>query len=104
MKELSEVNIRQETSRLVHLLQTSEDRDEWENISTELIPMLVAYWDEHPHSAMEMLEVTVRSLPIKLAQPLVCKVVSAWKNKPNYDPDAGGNADHCLSISTYSIG
>ncbi len=95
MRELSEVNIGQETSKLVSLLQSSEDPDEWANISTELIPMLVAYWDEHPHSAMEMLEVTVHSLPIELAKPLVCEVVLAWRNKPDYDPDAGGSADHC---------
>ena len=95
MKELSEVDIRRQTSELVSLLQVSEDPNEWANISIELIPMLIAYWDEHPHSAMEMLEVTVRNLPIKLAKPLVRGVVLAWRNNPDYDPDAGGSADHC---------
>ena len=54
-----------------------------------------AYWDEHPHSAMEMLEATVKNLSIELAKPLVREVVLAWRNKPGYDPNAGGNADHC---------
>ena len=95
MRKLSEVNIRTETSKLVSLLQASEDPDEWAHISTKLIPVLIAYWDEHPHSAMEMLEVTVKNLSIELAKPLVREVVLAWRNKPDYDPDAGGNADHC---------
>ncbi len=44
---------------------------------------------------MEMLEATVKNLSIELAKPLVREVVLAWRNKPGYDPNAGGNADHC---------
>ncbi|MDE0469878.1 MAG: hypothetical protein OYL97_22765 [Candidatus Poribacteria bacterium] len=95
MRKLSEVGIRTEASKLVSLLQASEDPDEWAHISTELIPILIAYWDEHPHSAMEMLEITVNNLSIELAKPLVREVILAWRNKPDYNPDAGGNADHC---------
>ncbi len=39
MRKLSEVDVRIEASKLVSLLQDSEDPDEWAHISTELIPM-----------------------------------------------------------------
>lgn len=101
MKELSEVD-EQKTMRqvrrcgeLLELLRASEDPNEWANISTELTPMLTAYWDYHPHSAMEVLEQAVLNLSVELAKPLVRDVVLAWRKKPTYRPDAGGSADHC---------
>jgi hypothetical protein len=44
---------------------------------------------------MEMLEVFAHCLPVDLAHPLVRSVVLGWREKPTYDPDAGGSADHC---------
>ena len=95
MRELSEVNVWQQTGQLMSSLRASEDPNEWANISAELTPMLIAFWDVQPHSAMEMLEQAVINLSVELANPLVREVVLAWRNKPDYDPDAGGNADHC---------
>lgn len=95
MRALSEIEVRRKTWQLLELLRDSENPDEWIDISTELTTLLAMYWDIHPHSAMEALEQTVLSLPIKLAKPLVSKVVQTWKSKSNYDPDAGGSADHC---------
>jgi hypothetical protein len=44
---------------------------------------------------MEMLEYTVNNLTVSMANPLVRSVVRGWRQRPNYSPDAGGNADHC---------
>ncbi len=94
MKELSEFDL-DRVWKLVRLLEASEDLDEWANILTELTPMLIAYWDYHPHSAMEALEQAVLNLSVELSKPLVREVVSAWRKKPNYDPNRGGSAGHC---------
>lgn len=95
MKPLSPDEVRMQTHKEADLLRQTEDPSEWRVISIELIPLLTAYWDVHPHSAMEMLEYTVNNLPVSLANPLVRTVVRGWKQRPNYSPDAGGNADHC---------
>ena len=83
------------TWSLVEQLRRSGCTDEWERISDDIEAPLISYWDVDPHSAMEALEQTVLSLPVDLARPLVCRVVSGWKRNPSYSPDAGGNADHC---------
>jgi hypothetical protein len=87
--------VRTQTSKLVKQLRLSEDPAEWRRLSTELVPLLIAYWDVHPHSAMEMLQSTVNNLPVNLANPLVRSVVRDWQKRPSYDPEAGGSADHC---------
>ena len=92
---MSEVNVWQQTGQLMSLLCASEDPNEWANISAELTPVLIAFWDVQSHSAMECLEQAVLNLSVELAKPFVREVVLAWRNKPDYDPDAGGNADHC---------
>ena len=95
MREDSGVNVSEQISELMSLLRASEDPNEWANISAELTPMLIAFWDVHPHGAMEYLEQAVLNLSVELAKPFVREVVLAWRNKSNYDPDAGGGADHC---------
>lgn len=87
--------VRERASELTSQLQSSEDPAEWRRISAELIPIVTAYWDVHPHSAMEVLEYAVLHLPVDLAHALVRSVVLAWRKKPSYSPDAGGAADHC---------
>ena len=87
--------ISDQVSKAVDRLRASEDRAEWEGIVDEMVPLVIAYWDAHPHSAMEMLEVTVSFLPVRLAHALVRLVVRGWKAKLNYNPTAGGSADHC---------
>jgi hypothetical protein len=82
-------------SHLVNQLRTSDDANEWRKLSMDLIPIFTAYWDVHPHSAMEVLEAAVHNLPLELAHPLVRTVVLAWRKKATYSPDAGGTADHC---------
>jgi hypothetical protein len=88
-------SVRGRTHELVDQLRETQNAEEWRRISIELVPLLTAYWDVHPHSAMEMLESTVNNLPVSLANPLVRAVVRGWKQRPNYNPDAGGNAGHC---------
>jgi hypothetical protein len=95
MEQISGAEIPMAASKLVNQLRTSEDPKEWRKLSVDLIPILTAYWDVHPHSAMEVLESAVHSLPLELAHPLVRTVVLAWRKKATYSPDAGGAADHC---------
>jgi hypothetical protein len=88
--------VRGEVSRLARLIDNSEDPKEWNNHIKELIPWLIAFWDVHPHSAMEMLEFTTMRLPIPLAHAFVRKVVLGWRKKDTYNPNAGGGAGHCF--------
>lgn len=88
--------MRSEASRLCKELEQTEDAQEWKAIVQELVPVMIAYWDVHPHSAMEMLEVGTMRLPVSLAHAFVRQVVSGWKQKTSYNEDAGGGADHCF--------
>ena len=87
--------VRNRVSQLAGQLDKSEDPHEWREVVHELIPLMIEYWDLHPHSAMEMLEYSVMRLPISLAHAFVRKVVLGWREKSTYNPDAGGGADHC---------
>lgn len=90
-------------SELAQGLEHTEDLQRLKVITRELIPWMIAYWDEHPHSAMEMLEFCTMRLPVSIAHAFVRKVVLGWRQKPTYTPDAGGNADHCyLSALIFS--
>jgi len=82
-------------SQLSHRLEQVEDAAERRALVEQLLPLMDAYWDRHPHSAMEMLECTARRLEVSLAHAFVRKVVLGWRQKPGYDPRAGGAADHC---------
>jgi hypothetical protein len=48
---------------------------------------------------MELLEYCTMQLPVSLAHAFVRKVVLGWREKATYNPDAGGNADHCYLSS-----
>lgn len=87
--------MRERASELVALLEKTEDPKERHALANEVVPVLVAYWDVHPHSAMEMLEYTTFRLELSIAHAVVRSVVQEWKKKPTYDPTAGGSADHC---------
>jgi hypothetical protein len=87
--------ISSEITRLTHRLSELTEPEELRQRSQKLIPVLTDYWDLHPHSAMEWLESVTKALPLPLAHATVRQVVTAWKRKPTYDPDAGGSADHC---------
>lgn len=87
--------VRTRTSELSGKLNNSEDPSEWRELAHELAPLMVDYWDIHPHSAMEMLEYSAMRLPLSLAHAFVRKVVLGWRQKETYNPDAGGGADHC---------
>lgn len=87
--------VRSRVSSLSKRVETTEDPREWKEITLELIPAMIDYWDVHPHSAMEMLEVCTMRLPVPLAHAFVRSVVLGWRRKPTYSPDAGGGADHC---------
>ena len=82
-------------SQLSHRLEEVEDAAERRSLVERLLPLMDAYWDRHPHSAMEMLEYTVMRLEVSLAHAFVRAVVLGWKKKATYDPGAGGGADHC---------
>lgn len=84
-----------QTSECARRLEQTDNPQEWRQLVQQMIPLLSAYWDVHPHSAMEMLEYSTFRLPVPLAHALVREVVTNWKQKPTYDPEAGGNADHC---------
>ncbi len=88
-------DIRSAASNLTGRLSKTEDPVQWRELSEQLVPVLIAYWDVHPHSAMEMLEAATLRLPLSLAHAMVRTVVTEWKKKPNYAPTAGGGADHC---------
>lgn len=92
---MEDSEVRDVASELVKRIDRSDDESELRELAGELAPVLVAYWDVHPHSAMEMLESSVLRLPLSLSHALVRKVVSGWREKETYDPEAGGSADHC---------
>jgi hypothetical protein len=92
---MNEEDIRSRASELTRQLEQSQESDEIRQLAQQLIPVLIAYWDVHPHSAMEMLEWTVMCLPLPLSHAVTRKVVAGWKAKETYDPQAGGSADHC---------
>lgn len=83
-------------SQLIGRLRTLPESREVRSLAESMVPRLIDYWDKHPHSAMELLECAVREMPLALSHAVVRRVVEAWKRKPSYDPDAGGNADHCF--------
>jgi hypothetical protein len=87
--------ISSETRRLADRLSETTQPELLRTVSLQLIPLLTDYWDLHPHSAMEMLEFVTVRLPLPLAHATVRQVVTAWKKKPTYYPEAGGSADHC---------
>jgi len=87
-------NIAGRTSELARKLKDVAVAEQRE-MADELVTLLIEYWDLHPHSAMEMLQAVTLRLPLSLAHVQVATVVDAWKQKPNYAPTAGGNADHC---------
>lgn len=76
-------------------LTDAKDANERREIARKLVPLMDAYWDLHPHSAMEMLQYIVMRLEVSLASAFVRQVVSGWKRKDSYDPTAGRSADHC---------
>jgi hypothetical protein len=83
------------TTDVLREIEKSDDRDAIRSLAEQLVPLLVAYWDVSPHSAMESLLSAARDLPLALAHPVVRMVVRGWRQKPTYDPTAGGSADHC---------
>jgi len=95
MTELAGEAVPGRVSAIAARIRESEDIEEWRKLSVDVAPLMIAYWDVHPHSAMEMLEVFAHCLPVDLAHSLVRSVVLGWREKPKYDPDAGGTADHC---------
>ena len=92
---MDDAEVRDLARRLVERIDRSDDDSELRELARELVPVLIAYWDVHPHSAMEMLEWSVIRLPLSLSHALVRRVVSRWREKETYDPKAGGSADHC---------
>lgn len=100
---MTDRDVRNRVSQLAQLLRETEDPKEWMRITQELVEPMIAYWDVHPHSAMEMLEVCTMALPVAVAHAFVRNVVLGWRKKPTYSPDAGGSADHCyLSALIFS--
>jgi len=96
-------DVRHNVSALAQRLQKTENPQEWKSIAHELVPLMIEYWDLHPHSAMEMLEVCTMYLPVPLAHAFVRKIVLGWRQNPTYAPTAGGGADHCyLSALIFS--
>jgi len=95
MDEEQKDKTRRDSWALIEKVRTSEDSKELREICRNLTPLLIAYWDIHPHSAMESLECVARDLPLPLAHSVVRQVVTAWRQKATYDPNAGGSADHC---------
>jgi hypothetical protein len=93
--DLDAKEVRGQAGSLADRLKEAEDLEEWRDLSRQLIPLMIAYWDVHPHSAMEMLEYCTMQLPVSLAHAFVRKVVLGWREKATYNPDAGGAADHC---------
>lgn len=87
--------VRSQVSYLAQRIDNSDDPKEWRNLTKELIPWIILFWDVHPHSAMEMLEYITMRLPVSLAHAFVRKVVLGWRSKDSYDPNAGGGAGHC---------
>src|SRR5438105_7131916 len=85
-------NIAGRTSELARKLKDVAVAEQRE-MADELVTLLIEYWDLHPHSAMEMLQAVTLRLPLSLAHVQVATVVDAWKQKPNYAPTAGGNAE-----------
>lgn len=83
------------TTDVLREIGKSDDPDALRLLAEQLVPLLVAYWDATPHSAMESLLSAARDLPLALAHPAVRMVVRGWRQKPTYDPTAGGGADHC---------
>jgi hypothetical protein len=92
---MSGEDVRSQASSLSKKLEQLEDEQELKETTEQLIPVMIAYWDVHPHSAMEMLEYSTMRLPLPLSHAFVRKVVLGWRQKANYDADAGGGADHC---------
>lgn len=92
--EASEI-VMQETSEILSQIEEVQDPEKLRAICRRLVPLLIAYWDIHPHSAMESLEYAALVLPLSLAHSVIRQTVVSWRRNPNYDPDAGGNADHC---------
>jgi hypothetical protein len=95
MTEPSREEVQRRVSEIATRIRESENPEEWRDLCSDVAPLMTAYWDVHPHSAMEMLEALALDLPLSLAHPLVRNVVLAWRAKSTYDPDAGGNANHC---------
>jgi hypothetical protein len=85
-----------ELSDLIQRIGSAGNAPEARSLAEHVVPGLIAYWDRHPHSAMEVLEWAVREMPLALSHAVARRVVEAWKRKPTYDPDAGGSADHCF--------
>ncbi len=59
-------------------------------------PKAKEFWNDHPHSAMELLECIAEVYPIKVAHALVREIVLDWQSRKNYSWKAGGSADHCF--------
>jgi len=83
------------TSDMLRAIRESDDPEALRSLAEHLVPLLVAYWDAHPHSAMESLLGAARDLPLGLAHPVVRMVVQGWRGKPTYDPTAGTGAQWC---------
>lgn len=100
---MDSAQVRSEVRRLVDLIDQSENPNDWNKHTKELIPWMILFWDVHPHSAMEILEFTTMRLPISLAHAFVRKVVLGWRAKDTYNAYAGGGAGHCyLSALIFS--
>lgn len=95
MDTLNRETIPQETWEILKEIKDIASHHEVREKCNRLVPLLIAYWDIHPHSAMESLEYAARVLPLSIAHSVVRQTVMAWRQKSTYDPDAGGNANHC---------
>lgn len=61
----------------------------------EIVSNLIEGWQEGPHSSMELLVCAAETYSLPIANRIVRKVVTNWKQRDDYSWSAGGSADHC---------
>jgi len=84
------------TWNMIRAAEHTDDEKQLHQLAGDLVELIVTTWgDANPHNAMESLEGAAIALPFPFAHTVIREATLAWRKRPDYNPEAGGNADHC---------